>query len=322
LEEKEVKKVLVTGGMGFIGRYVVENLLDRGYEPIIFDHQRRAPEEYPEGVEVFMGDVRDSVHVTEAMAHVDGWIHLAACLGTQETIQNPYPAAETNLLGGLNVLQAAAQYDIPGVYIAVGNYWMNNPYSITKNMIERFVQMYNKDRGTKVNVVRAVNAYGPRQLAAAPFGPGKVRKITPAFVCRALSEMPIEVYGDGSQVSDMVYVGDVAEALVRSLEKAAAGVVFDKAVEVGPSEHHTVQEVACIVCDLVAVNPGKFAGEIVNLPMRPGEIAGSEVTADNSTLELIDMNDASLTSLIEGMRQTVDYFAESEGKAWHVPEHL
>jgi UDP-glucose 4-epimerase len=53
--------------------------------------------------------------------------------------------------------------------------------------------MFNVDRGSRVNVVRAVNAYGPRQLAAAPFGPGKVRKTTPALVCRALSGMPVEL---------------------------------------------------------------------------------------------------------------------------------
>ena len=89
-----------------------------------------------------------------------------------------------------------------------------------------------------------VNAYGPRQLAAEPYGCGKVRNITPAFACRALLGQPIEVYGDGKQVSDMVYVGDVAKALVRATEKAKQGVVFPHAVEVGPSENKTVGEIA------------------------------------------------------------------------------
>src|SRR5258706_4763333 len=226
-----MRKVLVTGGCGFIGAYVVEELQRKGYTPVIFDHHRRSIGEYLEGVEIFLGDVRDEVAVTEAMAHVEGWIHLAAVLGTQETIKNPRPAAQSNLLGGLNMLEAASQYNLPGVYIAVGNWWMNNPYSITKNMIERFVHMFNKDRGTRVNIVRAVNAYGPRQLAAFPFAHGKVRKITPSFICRALSGMPIEVYGNGKQVSDMVYVGDVAHALVLALEFANKGLVFKTPVE-------------------------------------------------------------------------------------------
>ena len=88
------------------------------------------------------------------------------------------------------MLQAAAQYDLPGVYIGVGNHWMNNTYSISKTQVERFVDMYNTERGTRVNIVRVVNAYGPRQLAAHPYGPGKVRKITPAFICRALRDEP------------------------------------------------------------------------------------------------------------------------------------
>ena len=170
-------KVLVTGGAGFIGSYVVEKLMERGHEPVIFDHYNRG--NYP--CPVILGDVRDEVAVTEAMAHVDSWIHLAAVLGTQETIANPRPAALSNLMGGLNMLEAAAQYKLPGTYIGVGNHWMNNPYSITKTMIERFIDMYNNDRGTTVNIVRAMNAYGPRQRAVPPWGDSKVRKITPSF---------------------------------------------------------------------------------------------------------------------------------------------
>ena len=298
-------KVLVTGGMGFIGRYVVEELQSRGHKPVIFDHHRRHHSEYDSEVEVFTGDIVDDIAVTEAMAHVDGWIHLAAVLGTQETIQNPRPAATSNLIGGLNVLEAAAQYDLPGAYIGVGNHWMNNTYSITKTMIERFIDMFNRFRGTKVNIVRAMNAYGPRQLAVAPFGSGKVRKITPSFVCRALMNADVEVYGDGQQVSDMVYVADVAKALVTAMEKAAEGIVFDRTVEVGPEVNSTVQTVAETIIRMTGSD-----SKVVNLPMRPGENVGDVVKADTSTLALVDMSADTLMPLEEGMQQTVDYFRE------------
>lgn len=298
-------KVLVTGGMGFIGRYVVEMLMEHNHTPLIFDHHRRARGEYPDGVEVFMGDVMDEVAVTEAMAHVDSWIHLAAVLGTQETIQNPTPAAKSNLLGGLNMLEAAAQYNLPGVYIGVGNHWMNNTYSITKTMIERFIDMFNKYRGTKVNIVRAMNAYGPRQLAAEPYGSGKVRKITPAFVCRALTDAPVEVYGDGQQISDMVYVGDVAKALVLALESACDDIVFDEVVEVGPATNSTVQEVAQMVIKLSG-----SSSEIVNLPMRPGEIPGAVVAANTKSLALVGLTPDDLMPLERGMQETIDYFRD------------
>lgn len=311
-----MKKVGVTGGMGFIGRYVVEELQSKGYVPVIMDHHIRQQSEYPEGVEIFLGDVRDDVAMTEFAAHVDGIIHLAAVLGTQETINNPRPAAQSNLMGGLNFLEALAQYDLPGVYIAVGNWWMNNPYSITKNMIERFVKMYNKDRGTRVNVVRAVNAYGPRQLAAAPFAHGKVRKITPALICRALSGVPMELYGGGEQISDMVYVGDVAKALVLSLEFAQRGEVFEGATEVGAAKPVTVREVADLVNELVDNLTDQTPVPIKALPMRPGENVGDVVKADIETLDQIGFDFEDLIDLRTGLAATIRYFIETEGQTW------
>lgn len=293
-------KVLVTGGAGFIGSYTVEKLIERGHTPVILDHFNRQ-EAYP--CQVILGNVRDDVAVTEAMAHVDGCIHLAAVLGTQETIINPRPAAQSNLMGGLNILEASVQYDIPVCYIGVGNHWMNNTYSITKTMIERFIDMYNSNRGTRVNIVRAMNAYGPRQRPVAPWGSSKVRKITPSFICRALSNMDIEIYGDGSQVSDMCWVGDVAHALVIGLEKAKDGILFETAVEVGPEQSSTVQGIATLIKKIA-----NSESKIINLPMRPGEIPHAVVSADTSTLGLVGMHDEGLKDLQEGLEETINWF--------------
>jgi UDP-glucose 4-epimerase len=298
-------RIGITGGAGFIGGHVADVAQERGHEPVLFDPHGRSTS----GHEVILGDVRDDVAVTELAAHVDGIIHLAACLGTQETIQNPRPAAETNVKGGLNFLEAIAQYDIPGVYIGVGNHWMNNTYSISKTTVERFVQMFTKERSTRCNIVRLVNAYGPRQSVAPPFGPAKVRKITPAFVCRALTGQPLEVYGDGQQVSDMVHVRDGALALVTALEKAEKGTVFSDPVECGPKEHRTVNEVAQSVIDAVT-DLGYDPVEINHAPMRPGEIPGAKVTADTSTLALVDMSPETLIPIDDGIWETVQWFEE------------
>jgi UDP-glucose 4-epimerase len=307
-------KVGITGGQGFIGSYVVREALNRGYTPVVMDRHNKG--NLPEGVEFFLGDVMDNVAMTEFAAHVDGIIHLAAVLGTQETIANPRPAALSNVTGGLNFLEAVAQYDIPGVYICVGNRGMYATYSLTKSLVEDFCIMYNKYRGTRVNQVRAMNAYGPRQLSAPPFAAGKVRKITPAFVCRALCNMDIEIYGDGTQVSDMVYVGDVACALVNALEEANKGNVFDRVVEVGPKDNKTVNEVAQLIMDM-----SNSTSKIVHLPMRPGETPNATVKADYSTLELVGMKEEALTPLEQGMKETVEWFEQNKGVTWHDPEH-
>lgn len=316
----------ITGGNGFIGGYVAEEVHRRGHRPVILDRRGVYSEAnkdlfLADQCDVFVGDVLDPVAMVELSAHVDGVIHLAAALGTQETIRNPRPAAEINILGGLNWLEGLAQYSIPGVYIGVGNHWMQNSYSISKTTIERFVQMFNAERGTRVNIVRVVNAYGPRQSVAPPYGPAKVRKITPSFVCRALTGTPIEIYGDGQQVSDMVSVRDVASALVTALEKATAGVVFDQVVEVGPAPERsmTVNQIATEVIR-AAVAIGYPEVGIEHLPMRPGEIPGSRVSADTSTLALVDMSPEQLIPFRTGIAQTVAWYAEHWLPDWKLAQ--
>lgn len=301
-------KVLVTGGNGFIGRYTVAELRARGHKPMVLD--RHYDPDQPDA-DTFIADMADAIGVTEAMAHVDAFIHLAGVLGTQETITNPLPAAITNVVGGLNVLQAAAQYDVPGVNIAVGNHWMNNTYSITKSTVERFVDMYRVERGQTLATVRAYNAYGPGQSIAAPFGPSKVRKIMPAFICRALVGQPIEVYGDGAQIMDMVHVRDVAVALVDTLEAITSG-MYDPAGEVvqaGTGRATTVNQIARVVQEAVEVVTGSTVA-IDYLPMRPGEPDRSVVLADNPyrPLELIDLED--------GVAETVAWYDQNWLPDW------
>lgn len=316
-------RVAVTGGAGFIGGHVVDRLLELGHDPVIFDHRARSFKvtEADPGkkwmrhdndymVPVMLGDTRDETAVTELAAHVDGIIHLASVLGTQETVFNPRPAVTTNVVSGMNVFEAAVQYGIPVVNICVGNHGMSNPYSASKTCVETLGHMYVRDRGLHLNQVRVVNAYGPRQLMAAPFGPGKVRKIMPAFVGRALTGVPIEVYGDGRQISDCVHVHDVARTLVRALEHASYGGVLPSVVEVGPSEHATVRDVAAYV-QAAAARLG-FAqpdNPIVELPMRPGETPGARVVADNSTMKMLDLDPSNLIDLGPGIEQTVDWYA-------------
>ena len=308
-------KTLVTGGSGFIASWIRKELLARGHSVLVFDHQDRR-QQLADGEEFFLGDVRDATAVTEAAAHCDGIIHLAAVLGTQETISNPRPSAETNILGSLNVFEAAAQYDLPVAYAGVGNHWMRlqgtGCYTITKSAAEDLARMYNLYRdGGRITIVRPVNAYGPGQSVAKPYGTSKVRKIAPSFTCRALAGADIEVYGDGTQISDCVYVEDVARAFVAALEYTAQRGPTERPVEVGPLTSVTVNDIARLVAEQAAILTDREPVGITHLPMRPGEVPNAIVTSDTDTLKQVGLDAADFVPLDEGIRRTVDYYAST-----------
>lgn len=314
-------RVGITGGAGFIAGHIIEALDARGHDVVVFDHLGRPAQVGGGRVTVMLGDVRDATAVTEFAAHVDGIIHLAAVLGTQETIGNPRPSAETNILGSLNVFEAANQYNLPVVYAGVGNHFFRDvgtgSYTISKTAAEDYARMFNAYRGGKVTIVRPVNAYGPRQSVAAPYGSSKVRKVLPAFACRALTGAPIEVYGDGTQVSDCVFVADVAQAFAAALEHTAVHGATAKPVEVGPATSSTVLDVAHLVAKAAADITGRPPVEIVHLPMRPGEIPNAVVSADVSTLAQVGLDAGGFVTLEDGVRRTVEWFAEHWLPHWN-----
>lgn len=321
-------RVGLTGGAGFIGGHIIERLVAHGHSVIVFDHRGRLDPQIfhamsridGEAVTKMLGDVRDETAVFELAAHVDGIVHLAAVLGTQETIQCPKPSAETNILGTLNVFEAANRYGLPVVYAGVGNHWMRDhgtgSYTISKSAAEDYARMFNAYRDGRIAIVRPVNAYGPRQSVAAPYGSSKVRKIIPSFACRALAGDPIEVYGDGSQISDCVYVQDVARAFVAALEHATHSGAPAKPVEVGPNSSRTVLDVAHQVAKTAAGLTGRPEVDIRHLPMRPGEVPNAVVAADTSTLAQIRLDADAFVSLEDGIARTVAWYAEHWLPGW------
>ncbi|MFF6780591.1 NAD-dependent epimerase/dehydratase family protein [Streptomyces sp. NPDC012510] len=139
--------------------------------------------------------------------------------------------------------------------------------------------------------------------------PRKVRKILPALTCRALTGTDIEVYGDGTQISDCVYVEDVARAFVEALEHTAEHGPTERPVEVGPLTSVTVNDIARLVADYAAEITAREPVGVKHLPMRPGEVPNAVVSSDTSTLAQIGMTAADFVPLDEGIRRTVDYYA-------------
>jgi UDP-glucose 4-epimerase len=333
----------VTGGAGFIGSWVCEELKARGHKPYVLDHKGRLEHG-------LLGDVRDMTIVMEMAAHVDAIIHLAAVLGTTETIDAPHAAAETNIMGTLNIFEAASRYDLPVVFAAVGNANIaRGTYCITKSCGERFVSMYREDRGLRVTSVRPMNAYGPRQSAPSPYGSAKVRKIVPSFITSALSDAPMKLYGGGTQYSDTVWVGDVAKVFVTALEEAVKGNVPKHPIDVGNLNPYTVLDVAqeiqkhipSAVIDNVPMRTGEPHGGAIQTPddlkaivdavaavnpnlnridiQRVTRELGTVVSADPNTLRAIGMDIKDFKPLSEGIAETIKWFQDNEGVTWNKP---
>ncbi len=296
-------KVLVTG-CGFIGSHVVEKLLEQGHEVSVFDRFKKQewPGKWQDKVTFYLGDVRDREVVMEAVYRHDAVINLAGILGTMETVDNPHPSVDTNIHGALNIFEgcrpnAMHKNGIRGVQIGVGNYFMNNTYSISKTTAERFAQMFSRELGAKIAVVRGLNAYGEYQKHK------PVRKITPNFVVRALNGIPIEIFGDGNQVMDMIYVKDLAEVLIRSVSWDHG--VYDRVFEAGTGRPTTVNDIAGVINEIT----GNKAG-VKHLPMRAGEPERSVVLGDPTTLKPLGIAPQDLATLEDGMERTIRWYRD------------
>lgn len=240
-----MSKVVVTGGEGFIGTPVMEELRKRGYSP--------------ESYGLAEGGVENYRFLRMAVEGAEFVIHLAGVLGTHELGENVTSikhAVDVNVKGTVNVLEACrdsgARYvgiTMPQVFPSV--------YTATKVAATRLATVYHRDGGLPVSHVRAFNAFGPGQA----YGPGHPQKIVPTFVIRALRNLPLPVWGDGEQGVDLIHTGDLATMLV---DAAAFG--DDEVFDGGTGEMHTVADFAKLVIEQCG-----SSSTIEYLPMRRGE---------------------------------------------------
>ena len=149
------------------------------------------------------------------------------------------------------------------------------------------------------------------QSVAQPYGTSRVRKIIPSFVSRALHGETVQVYGDGEQVMDMIYVSDVARCLVTALEVTVglAGGTY----AAGTGRRTTVADIAKAVQVEVEQQTGVTAA-IEHLDMRPGETPGAEVLADPGEVRALGLDPAGFVPLEEGLRHTVTHYRDLFGK--------
>jgi UDP-glucose 4-epimerase len=286
-------RVLVTGGSGFLGSFVVERLLQRGHEVKIFD--ARKPQWTPE-VEWLEQDIADADGVQDCIdqSRPEAIVHMAGLLGTTETFDHPAETVRTNVIGTINVLQACRRRpESRYVGVQTGTPWLS-PYAISKQAATNFARGYHQAFGIPVTILKIFNAYGPRQD-----GTGPVNKIVPRFAVNALRGRPLPIFGDGQQVIDLVYAESCAECYVRAIESAPGG---GEVIEVGSGKPISVLEVAGRILDIVG------GGDLEFLPRRLGE--GREYPVADTTMAGELLGYAPQASL-DRLPETVEWYARN-----------
>jgi UDP-glucose 4-epimerase len=271
--------VLVTGGAGFIGSNLVRLLGGEGHRVVVLDNlssgYRCNVESLPQ-VEFIEGDVRDASDVGRAMADVDTVFHLAASVGNTRSIEHPLVDSAVNVLGMLNVLEAARHRDIDKVvYSSSAGIFgelktlpiaedhpqnPDSPYGVSKLAAEKLCLVYNKLHGMHNACLRYFNVYGPKQRYDA-YG-----NVIPIFANCILKRLPITIFGDGEQTRDFVNVRDVAAANMQAAATPGEGGVFN----IGSGTRISVNKLAKLIQDVAGVEVGTRYG-----PPRKGDVRDS-----------------------------------------------
>lgn len=274
-------RYLVTGGCGFIGSHLCEALIKTGARVrILDDFSTGSPDNAPREAVILQGDVADPQTVAAAMEDVDGCFHLAAVASVERSARDWLGAHRTNLSGTIAVLDAARRAPdrpIPVVYAssaAVYGDCQSLPLRETVSAIPR--SAYGADKlgcelhariagevyGVPTVGLRFFNVYGPRQHPLSPYS-GVISR----FCERLRRGAPIEIFGDGRQTRDFVFVGDVVRALVAAMERdIARPAVFN----ICSGTRVSVLDLARLIGELCGRAP-----EVRLAPPRPGEIAHS-----------------------------------------------
>ena len=209
-----MKKIVITGGCGFIGSHIVEKFIDKDYEITVVDLWQ-SPEisdllKNKKNLKFEKLDVNDYTKLEKLISKNEYFIHLAAILGTSETITtyDIEDVVRTNILGTTKILKMTKKYNYKKVVVPTTPdvTWLN-PYKITKGAVEKIAQLFNKEYGLNVSCLKLGNIYGSRErwLEASLNAPFNYQKVVPSFIMDTLSKNEVIIYGDGLQKSEYIY---------------------------------------------------------------------------------------------------------------------
>lgn len=284
-------KYLVTGGAGFIGSNLVKKLLEMGEDVRILDNFATGKREnilpYIDNphLTVIEGDLRSFHIVRTAVKGVDYILHQGALPSVPRSINDPITTNDVNILGTLNILEAAKEFGVKRVVCASSSSIYGNsetlpkvetmsvnpmsPYALTKYAQERYCQIYYNLYGLETVALRYFNVFGPNQDPTSQYS-----AVIPKFIKLMSEDKEPVIYGDGIQSRDFTYVDNVvyANILACNAEKAAGEVI-----NVACGESYTLLDLVKMINEILGKNiEPKFA------PERPGDVKHSWAGIDKA----------------------------------------
>jgi UDP-glucose 4-epimerase len=258
-------KFLITGGAGFIGSHLVEKLITRGDQVIVFDNLSTGSAINLSGIKEKItfheGNILDKAAIDKLVSESDYVVHLAAALGVLNIVNKPLESLRTNLQGSEVVLEACDKYRKPVLIASTSEIYGKNDkvplneeddriighplksrwsYSEAKAVDESLAYFYYLENKLPIRIVRFFNTVGPRQV-------GHYGMVVPRFVSAALKNEPLAVYGSGDQIRCFCHVDDAVRALLLVVDSdKAVGEVFN----VGNNQQISIMELAKRVIEL------------------------------------------------------------------------
>ena len=306
------RKILITGGAGFIGSNLVHYL--NSYAPEwdlkVLDDLSTGLSSNLDGSKcnLVVGSILDSNLLDEVSADVDHVIHLAAIGSVPRSISSPRPTHDANITGTLNVLEAARQNSIEHVIVASSSsvYGSNpnlprnefdwtrplSPYAVSKQATEAYANAYATSYGMKTAAFRFFNVFGPKQRSDHPYA-----AVIPKFIYAALSETPLTIHGDGTQTRDFTFVESVCHAIHITVSESLS---FDHPLNLAFGTRISLLD---LVKELETILDRKLKTE--HTESRAGDIVASQ--ADTSRLHAL-LPSVSNFELQVGLRRTIEWF--------------
>ena len=307
-----IRKVLVTGGAGFIGSHIVEELQGKA-QIVVLDNLRSGYRHNLDGfdVEFIEGDIRDRAAVKRAMRGVDHVFHLAALVSVPESMEKIAECIDINAQGFINVLEEAQAAGVEKLCFSTSAaiYGDNpivpkvetmfpepkSPYAVTKLDGEYYAGMFTRERGLPCACLRYFNVFGPRQDPK-----GAYAAAVPIFITRALAGGEVTIYGDGGQTRDFIYVKDVVAANLFFAESNATGVF-----NIARGGRITINDLAETIVRLTGSQ-----SRIVHLPERAGDVRHSMACVDKAA----QAGYRAGHTFDEGLAETIAFYRKRAGK--------